>query len=132
MNSGSATIASVSASATFFGDADDEQDEAARQVLPHLRPARVGAELVDDLVVPHERPGDELREEGDEHAEVEEAVDVPVAAPQVDQVGDLLEHEEADAERQDQVPGVPALAEQREDGAAEEVGIFEQRPAPRG
>ena len=72
------------------------------------------------------RTGDELRKERDEHAEVEEAVDVPVAATQVDQVGDLLEHEEADAERQDQLPGVEALAQQGIGSAAEEVGIFEQ------
>ena len=84
---------------------------------------------MDDLVVPDDRPGDELRKERHEHAEVEEAVDVPIAAPEIDQVGDLLEHEEADAERQDQVPRMEALAEQRVDGAAEEVGVFEQRRA---
>ena len=44
----------------------------------------------------HQRPGDELRKEHDEHAEVEKAVNVPVAAAKVDQVGDLLEHEETD------------------------------------
>jgi hypothetical protein len=86
----------------LLGDADQEQHETARQVLPHLRPPRIGIELVDDLVMPHQRPGNQLREEGDEHAEVEEAVDMPVTAAQVDQVGDLLEDEEADAQRQDQ------------------------------
>ena len=33
---------------------------------------------MNDLVVTDDRTGDELREEHDEHAEVEEAVDVPI------------------------------------------------------
>ena len=92
--------------------ADHEQHEAARQILPHRRPARIEPELMDDLVVTDNRPSNELREERDEHAEVEETVDVPITASQIDQVRDLLEHEEADAERQDQVPGPIALTQQ--------------------
>ena len=99
---GSARWASVSAMHDLLGQADDEQHQAAAQILPSVRAARVALELRDDLVVAHQRPGDQLREEGDEHPEVEEAVDVPVAAAQVHQVADLLEHEEADPERQDQ------------------------------
>ena len=127
------TIASVSASATFFATPITNSTKP-RDRFSHISGRRgSSAELVDDLVVPHDRPGDELREERHEHAEVEEAVDVPVAAPQVDQVGDLLEHEEADAQRQDQVPRLEQLSPSSAyGGAAEEVGVFEQRRARRG
>ena len=106
--------------------ADHEQHEAARQILPHRRPTRIESELMNDLVVPNDWTGNELRKERHEHAEVEEAVDVPITASQIDQVGDLLEHKEADAERQDQVPGMEAIAQQGVGSAAKEVGIFEQ------
>ena len=102
-NSGSRTSASVSASASLLGEPDREQHQPARDVLPHRRPVRVRAPLRHDLVVPHDRPGDQLREERHEREELQQPIDVPVAPAQVDQVGDLLEREEADAERQDDV-----------------------------
>ncbi len=97
---------------------------AARQVLPHLRPARGQGELRDDLVVADQRAGDQLREEGDEGGELQQAVDVAVAAAQVDQVADLLEGEEADAQRQHDRPGLEAGAQQPGDAASGEVGVF--------
>jgi hypothetical protein len=106
--------------------ADDEEGEATRQVLPGVGLARVPVELRDDLVVARDRPGDELGEERHEHAEIEEPVDVRLAAPKVDEVGDLLEGEKADAEGQDQVPRRPALAEQPVIRAAQEIGVLEQ------
>jgi hypothetical protein len=94
----------------FLRHTDHKQHKAARQILPHSRPAWIKSELMNDLVVSDDRSGDELRKERDEHAEVEETVDVPVASTQVDQVRDLLKYKEADAKGQDKIPGMKCLA----------------------
>ena len=131
-NSGSATIASVSASATFFAT-PIRNSTKPRDRFSHISAARGSTRNWWMISLCRtKRPGDELREERDEHAEIEEAVDVPVAAPEIDQVRDLLEDEEADAERQDQIPGLPRLAQHAERRAAQEVGIFEHGRGRRG
>ena len=48
-----------------------------------------------------------------------------VAAAQIHQVGNLLEHEEADAERQHDVPGLMLDPKQRRHVVDGEIGVFE-------
>ena len=62
-------------------------------------------ELGHHLLVVDDRSGDELGEEGDEQQVVGEVVFAGLAAVGIDEVGDLLEGEERDAERQDDRQG---------------------------
>ena len=58
-----------------------------------------GGKLRHHLFVMHDRSSDELGEEGDEEGVIEDVVFFGFAAVAVDQIGDLLEREEADPER---------------------------------
>lgn len=72
-----------------------------------------------------DRTGDELREEGDEERVVGEAVFARLALVRVDQVGDLLEGEEGDRQRQDDGVEVKVGAGEGVEAADGEVGVFE-------
>ena len=83
----------------FLDDAQHEAGEPFRQVARPPVPARQQLRL--KLVVLDDRPGQQLREQ--EHVEqVGRQVGrrAAEAAPDVDQVGDLLEHDERDADGQ--------------------------------
>ncbi len=90
--------------------------EAHRFRLPELR---------HHLPVVDDRPGDQLREEGHEQAVVQEPVFRRFALGGIDQIGDLLEGEERDAERQDDGADAEVQAGQRADILHDEDGIFE-------
>ena len=54
---------------------------------------------------------------------------MPVAAAQVDQVGDLLENEEADAQRQDKLPGLPVARRTRPKTVPRRKSAYLNRPS---
>ena len=85
----------------LLGEAGDEEHQPAREPLGRIRPL-VGAlvELVHDLAPAHERPGENLREEGDVEGVANEIVARRPAGLQIRQVHDVVEGEERDAERQ--------------------------------
>ena len=76
----------------------------------------VSGELLVDLVVAHDRAGDELREHRDVGRELHRALlRVPAVAVDVDDVADVVEGEERDADRQRQL-------HRRDGGAVEQLG----------
>ena len=70
---------------------------------PHPLAARIERKLRHQFVVPHDRPGDHMREHQHEQCERPERILRRVAAHAVDQIRDELEGEEADADRQDEM-----------------------------
>ena len=76
---------------------DDALDARNRQIEPLL----AAGQLVADVVVAHDRPGDQLREEGNIEREVDRiALRLGVAAVDVDHIGQGVKGEEGNAERQ--------------------------------
>jgi len=109
----------------LLGDAERQQHEAARQALGQARPQRLELELLDDLVMADDRSGDKVREQHHPQCIVGEAVARRRAAPEIDQIGDLLEGEEADAERQHDAERLVLEPQQRLDASHREVGVLE-------
>ncbi len=72
-----------------------------------------------------DRSGDELGEEEDEEAVLAQGIEMAVAAAEVDKVGDFLEDEKADAERQDNVE-TRRWQTQRREVLEKEIGVFEE------
>src|SRR5262249_13231178 len=68
----------------------------------------------------------ELREEEDEEAVVAKAIGGSGAAPEIDEVGDFLEDEEADAERQDDVEMRHCVSGEAEKIGKEEIDVLEE------
>ena len=104
--------------------------ESRHAVGEHLGGMGAVAELILQVLVAQDRPGDELREEGDEGGEVDELrVGARVPAPDVDEVAERLEDVERDADGQDQPPvdaqGRHVGAEQRGEAVHEEVEVLE-------
>ena len=62
-------------------------------------------ELVDDLVVTDQGAGDQLWEERYEQTKIQKSVNMPVAAADIDEIGNLLEHEKADTQGKNEMPG---------------------------
>jgi hypothetical protein len=127
-------------------DAVDEQrdvvgDEHLLRVAPHHQPDAVLHLLARDPArVRHlgqqvrgalDRPGHQLREEGDEECEVEEArAGLEPAAVDVDRVGERLEGVEGDADRQhdlqrDRARRDTEAGEQRGEALCEEAEVLE-------
>ena len=105
--------------------AQREGIEARREVVK-IKAAVFGVgELRDDLAVQHDRPGDELREERHEQRVIENIVARHRAAVAVDDVGELLEGEKRDAQRQRDAVEREGEAERAVQVFAEEVVILE-------
>ena len=97
--------------------AQREGVQARREVVEvEMAVFRVG-ELRHDLAVQHDRAGDQLREEGDEQRVVENMIARHRAAVAVDHIGELLEGEERNAQRQREV----IQRKMRAEGAVEVV-----------
>ena len=73
-----------------------------------------------------DRAGDELREEKDEGAIFAKRERLHPPGLHVDQERDLLESDERDAERQDDIQQDKVCAEDVVDRAVDEVGVFEE------
>jgi hypothetical protein len=73
--------------------------------------------LVDDLVMPDNRPGDQFWVKGHEEQVIEQTVERGVAAFKIDAIGNLLKGEKTDAERQEDLKGIEWLAEDAEYGS---------------
>ncbi len=98
--------------------------DAEREI--HPRDALV-AQLLRDVVVFHDRAGDELREHRDVEREVDDvAVRLHLAAVDVDQIRHRLEGEERDADRKRQIVIRDMDAEDVVDRAEEEAPVFEE------
>ena len=82
------------------------------ELLHHLRPAHQGARQ-------------ELRKEGDVERVSVERIERRLAAPKIDQIHDVMEGEEGDAERQRQIDMRHRLPEQQREIGRGEIGIFE-------
>ena len=108
----------------LLGQTAGEGEEAWREVRAVRMPVFGIRELRDDLAVQHDGAGDQLGEEGDEERVIHEVIarhGVPVA---VDDVGELLEGEEGDAQGQRQ-PVQREVSAQGVQVFAEEVVVFE-------
>ena len=82
----------------LLGEPDDEAADAVREVVEADGPSR---ELVGDVAVADDRAGDELRKEQQVQRRVDGALLRDRVAPvDVDDVGDRVEREERDADRQ--------------------------------
>ena len=105
---------------------DGEDRQADREVVQIDPIGAVLGELRDHLAVVNDRPGDQLRKEGHEQGVVDEALVTDLAAIGVDQIGDLLEGEERDRQRQHDVVDAEVDRQQRLDQVgAEEARVFE-------
>ena len=97
-NTASATGAIVSAMTTFLVSPSANRGKPVGEVVEPVA-LRV-RELVGDLVVAHDRPGDELREHRDVGDELHRAaLRVPAVPVDVHHVGQVVEREERDADR---------------------------------
>ena len=108
----------------FLEQAGGEDRQPARR--QHCRASGAAAlELRDHLGVMHQRAGDQMREEGHEQRVADDVALDLGAAHHVDQIGDLLEGEEGDAERQHDVDERQRRAGQRSQAVEDEIGVFE-------
>ena len=108
-------------------EADDEAAHAVGEVVERDDPPR---QLIGDVAVADDRSGDQLRKQQQVQRRVHRALlRRRVAAVDVDDVGDGVEREERDADRQQHARHVERLdaedAEQRVDVVGEEVGVLE-------
>ena len=97
---------------------------AQRQVVDARAEAVAVVELREHFPVVGDRPGDQLRKEADEQAVVGEVVFFHHAVMGIDQVGDLLEGEEGDRQRQDDVFHPPTEIQRRIQRTEQEAGVF--------
>ena len=110
--------------AGLLEQADGEDDQAAQDQM------RIGAlglralELRDHVLVVQDRPGDQMREIGDEQRVMRQRVARDLAPVGIDQKRDLGEGVEGDADRQHDVDD-EAGRKQRVEIGGEEAGIFE-------
>ncbi len=105
--------------------ADDEDGQPDREILAARVRRRRRGELRHHLLVVIERPGEEVREEGDEDDVAQEIIGRCVAACHVDQERYLREREERDADRQHDRAARRRHASEAGERADEEVEIFE-------
>ena len=82
----------------FLGESEQEDGQAERDVVPVDAVARAIRDLRPELGPAHDRAGDQVREERDEHRVLVEAPDL-AAPPDVDQERDLHERRERQRER---------------------------------
>ena len=87
-------------------------------------------QLLVDQAVAQDRPGDQLREDGDIGSEIDEAIGgFGIASIDVDDIAQRLEHIEGDAQRQDDVfqgEGIDAQwLQHRHQHVGAEVGVLE-------
>lgn len=111
-------------------EADGEDHQADHQVAPVDAREHAALKLGHHFLVVDDRPGDELGEEGREQREVQELHLLGFAAGAVDQIGDLLEGEERDRQRQHDPRQRTVGVEETEDVVGHEVRVLE--PAQQG
>src|SRR5262249_39802478 len=81
--------------------------------------------LGDDLVITKDRTGNEPWKERYEDREAKQIGFVVVAAPDIDEISDLLKREERDAKRQNDLPQNDVLARQRVIVVQKKVRVLE-------
>ena len=124
--SGSAKRAIGSARNTFLAQPMTKNASALGEALGQPRPQRVGIELRHDLVVAHDRAGDQVRKQRDEQGDAPPGIAVRIAARHVDQIAGELEGEEADADRQHDGDRRRRQAEQRGNRSGEKSRVLEE------
>ena len=109
----------------FFGKPENEDIDTLPEPLfirPSLRKIR---KLRHHFIVEHDWSGDQLREEGNERDIVQQRIVRCPARGAVDYKGELLEREETDAERKDDVPQGIVRSEHRIYICDEEIIVLE-------
>ena len=124
-NPASAIGAKVSAISTFFTRPIASRKSPAARLSHCGRLFVASRELRHHLAVVQDRAREQVREEGHEQRVVDEHRLLRLAAMDVDQVRDLREREEADAERQREVQEVRHVARDARGVREEEVGVLE-------
>ncbi len=81
---------------------------------------------MNNLVVPDDRAGNQLWKEGYVKRVVGKAIVGRLSTIEVDQIGDLLKGEKADAQGQNDVPGIVRPTERSRYGADQEIGVLEK------
>ena len=105
-------------------DAEDEQPGGEPQRPAGGGPGE-GGQLGNDLAVLNDRSGHQLRKEGDKQRVAQPAlIPAGLAAKSVDQIGDLLEGDEAQTQRQNHPEQRIGRARQRIDFAEKEVRVL--------
>ncbi len=103
----------------------EREDDEADDEVAALHPREVRrAQLRDDLRIMDDRPGEQLREKRREQAELDRPGPADDATRRINQIGDLLEGEERDRQRQDDVMEREVRPRRRGDILDDEVGVF--------
>ena len=135
LKTGSTTLRASSSATTVFLISPPTIRNSAGPGQHRARVAR-RAQLRQQLVGAHDRPGHEVREEGLEDRHVAERRGPRLAAVDVHHVGDRLEGEERDADRQDDLKqrqrrAEPDRVERVVDLVDEEAQVLEDAEQPR-
>jgi len=109
----------------FLEQADGEDGQADQQVARNQPAELPGLQLRHHLLEVDDRPGDQLREEGGEERKIEQADRLGLAPCRVDQIGQLLEGEERDRQRQGYMGQPQFPAEGPVEVVDDEVGVLE-------
>ena len=123
-NTGFTHAAHGSARQTFLNNPIEKIPDSYREVS-RAGPRGQASKLWNDLVVPNERTGDELRKERHKKAVVENTEAGDPTHIRVDEKRNLLKREERDAERQRERLDLPVQAEDRAHILREKARIFE-------
>jgi len=75
--------------------------------------------------MPHDRPGNQMREIGNEQRVIQQAVIVRLAGIGIHQIADLLKGEKADGQRQEEMRHRQAQSQQIIGGAGKQRVVFE-------
>ena len=101
----------------LLGEAQGEERHAERNVIAALLGVTDLAKLRDQVIVPDDGSGNEMGEVADEQRVVDQRIAWSAAAAGIDQVADLLEREERNRQRQEQMRNGIVQAEQIIGGA---------------
>ena len=109
----------------LFGEPQGKQQQSGTDPLPQARPQRIVIKLRNQFIVADDRSSDQVREQENEKRELAQRIERCLLAPPVDQVGDELEREEADADRQHDVGPRERQAGRRGQDPDQKIGILE-------
>ena len=111
----------------LFEQAHRDEGNAETEFALPARRIDLAAELVHHLRPARQRPGERLREKADVERVAAERIDRRFALAQIDQIHDVVERKERDAERQRDVEHRHRPAQHQAEIVAEKVGVFEER-----
>ena len=110
----------------FLREADDDEHGAKRAAAFPARRKHALPELIHHLVPACDRSRDGLREEADVERVAIEGIKRRTPAPEIDQIHDVVEREETDAERKHNRQRIERLTNQCRECAGQKIRVFEE------